>query len=61
MTPEERSKPEILSASRKQRIVQGSGSTIQDLNKLLNQFNQMRQMMKMMNNKRMPANLLKGR
>lgn len=55
MTPEERAKPEILSNSRKQRIVKGSGSTIQDLNKLLTQFNQMRQMMKMMNNKRMPS------
>lgn len=54
MTPEERAKPELLNASRKQRIVKGSGSTIQELNKLLNQFNQMRQMMKMMNNKRMP-------
>jgi len=54
MTPQERAKPEILSASRKQRIVKGSGSTIQDLNKLLNQFTQMRQMMKSMNNKRMP-------
>jgi signal recognition particle subunit SRP54 len=54
MTPEERAKPEILSAGRKQRIIKGSGSTIQDLNKLLNQFTQMRQMMKMMNNKRAP-------
>lgn len=61
MTPEERSKPEMLNNSRKQRIVKGSGSNIQELNKLLNQFNQMRQMMKMMKNKKMPANLLKGR
>ena len=50
MTPEERSKPEILNASRKQRIVKGSGRNIQDLNKLLAQFEQMRKMMKMMNN-----------
>jgi signal recognition particle subunit SRP54 len=55
MTPEERRKPELLNASRKQRIVAGSGSTVQDLNKLLTQFNQMRQMMKMMKNKRMPS------
>ena len=50
MTPQERSKPEILNASRKQRIVRGSGRNIQDLNKLLTQFEQMRKMMKMMNN-----------
>ena len=50
MTPQERSKPEILNASRKQRIVRGSGRNIQDLNKLLAQIEQMRKMMKMMNN-----------
>jgi len=50
MTPQERSKPEILNASRKQRIARGSGRNIQDLNKLLAQFEQMRKMMKMMNN-----------
>ena len=50
MTPQERSKPEILNASRKQRIVKGSGRNIQELNKLLTQFEQMRKMMKMMNN-----------
>lgn len=55
MTPEERARPEILNASRKQRIVAGSGKTIQDLNKLLNQFNQMRQMMKSMQNKKLPG------
>ena len=56
MTPQERSKPEILNASRKQRIVRGSGRNIQELNKLLTQFEQMRKMMKMMNNSggRMP-------
>ncbi|MDG1099287.1 MAG: signal recognition particle protein, partial [Bacteroidia bacterium] len=48
MTPEERSKPEILSGSRKQRIARGSGKSVQELNKLITQFNQMRQMMKMM-------------
>lgn len=61
MTPAERAKPELLNASRKQRIVAGSGTTIQDLNKLLTQFNQMRQMMKMMKNKRMPSNMFGGR
>lgn len=52
MTPEERAKPELLNNSRKQRIIQGSGKSIQELNKLLTQFQQMRQMMKMMNKKR---------
>lgn len=52
MTPQERAKPELLNASRKQRIANGSGRSVQELNKLLTQFNQMRQMMKMMNNKR---------
>ena len=51
MTPQERSRPEILNNSRKQRIVRGSGRNIQELNKLLTQFEQMRKMMKMMSNK----------
>jgi signal recognition particle subunit SRP54 len=55
MTPAERAKPEILNGSRKQRIVNGSGRSIQELNKLLTQFNQMRQMMKAMQNKKMPG------
>lgn len=52
MTPEERRNPEILNNSRKQRIVRGSGRNIQELNKLLLQFNQMRTMMKTMNKMR---------
>lgn len=51
MTPKERRSPEIIKASRKQRIANGSGATVQDVNKLLNQFEQMKKMMKMMNNK----------
>ncbi len=50
MTPTERKNPEVLSSSRKNRIVKGSGKNIQDLNKLLSQFNDMRKMMKNMNN-----------
>ena len=46
MTPYERSKPEILNASRKRRIAKGSGTTVQEVNRLLNQFDQTRQMMK---------------
>lgn len=46
MTPVERRHPQILKASRKRRIAQGSGTTIQDINKLLRQFEQMKKMMK---------------
>ncbi|MDI1235002.1 MAG: signal recognition particle protein [bacterium] len=50
MTPSERKNPEILTSSRKNRIVKGSGKNIQNLNKLLGQFSDMRKMMKNMNN-----------
>ena len=50
MTIKERKHPEIIKASRKQRIANGSGTSVQDVNKLLNQFEQMQKMMKMMNN-----------
>ena len=48
MTPAERSKPKLINPSRKKRIANGSGQTIQDVNKLLKQFEQMSKMMKMM-------------
>ncbi|NLL56859.1 MAG: signal recognition particle protein [Clostridiales bacterium] len=47
MTQEERRRPEILNGSRRRRIAKGSGNTVQDVNKLLNQFNQTKDMMKM--------------
>lgn len=50
MTPEERHNPDVLKASRKQRIAKGSGRTVQEVNQLLNQFEQMKKMMKQMNN-----------
>ena len=50
MTPEERRNPSILKASRKKRIADGSGTTVTDVNKLLNQFEEMKKMMKMMGN-----------
>ena len=50
MTPYERKHPEILKASRKQRIAKGSGTTVTDVNRLLKQFEEMKKMMKMMNN-----------
>ena len=50
MTPEERRDPSILKASRKKRIADGSGTTVTDVNRLLNQFEEMKKMMKMMSN-----------
>jgi len=51
MTPEERKNPDILKASRKQRIAKGSGTSVTDVNNLLNRFEEMKKMMKMMQNK----------
>ena len=47
MTPEERHNPDIIKASRKQRIAKGCGLTVTDVNRLLNQFEEMKKMMKM--------------
>ncbi|MBQ8701241.1 MAG: signal recognition particle protein [Prevotella sp.] len=47
MTPKERSNPEILNTSRRNRIAKGSGTNIQEVNRLIKQFDQMRKMMKM--------------
>ncbi|MBR6962822.1 MAG: signal recognition particle protein [Prevotella sp.] len=47
MTPKERSHPEILNSSRRQRIAKGSGTNIQEVNRLIKQFDQTRKMMKM--------------
>lgn len=47
MTPKERTNPEILNSSRRQRIAKGSGTNIQDVNRLIKQFDQTRKMMKM--------------
>lgn len=49
MTPGERENPDILNGSRRQRIAKGSGTSIQEVNQLLKQFEQMRKMMKTMN------------
>ena len=48
MTPDERTNPAVLNASRKKRIAKGSGRTIVEVNQLLKQFDQMSKMMKMM-------------
>ena len=52
MTPRERRDPSILNASRRQRIANGSGTTVQEVNRLLKQFDQAKQMMKQMKNRR---------
>lgn len=52
MTPKERANPGLLNPSRKNRIAQGSGTNIQEINKLLKQFEEMRKMMKLMSNPR---------
>lgn len=46
MTPAERAKPDMLNASRKRRVANGSGTTVQEVNRLLNQFESTRQMMR---------------
>lgn len=59
MTPKERANPDILNGSRKRRITQGSGTSIQDLNRLLKQHKQMGKMMKKMKGKGM-QNMMRG-
>lgn len=59
MTPQERIKPEVLKASRKRRIAAGAGVTVQEVNRLLAQFEQTQKMMKMMNKGGM-AKMMRG-
>lgn len=54
MTPQERRNPDILKASRKIRIAKGSGRSVEEVNRLLKQFEEMKKMMKMMKNGKMP-------
>ncbi len=53
MTPKERSNPELLNTSRRNRIAKGSGTNVQEVNKLLKQFDQTRKMMRMMTGSKM--------
>ncbi len=53
MTPKERMHPEILNTSRRQRIARGSGTSIQEVNRLIKQFDQTRKMMKMVTGSKM--------
>ena len=59
MTPEERRHPEILNGSRRRRIARGSGTTPQDINRLLNQFKQTQKMLRQFNKTRNPRNLMR--
>ena len=58
MTPAERENPEILNGKRRERIAKGSGRTVQDVNRLIKQFEDTRKMMKMMSNKQDMAKLM---
>ena len=59
MTPKERKDPNIIKASRKTRIAKGCGLSVQEVNKLLTQFEQMKKMMKQMQNGNMNMPFLK--
>jgi len=60
MTPEERNKPEVINGSRRQRLAKGSGQGIQEVNKLLKQFEETRKMMRMMNDKNAMAKMMRN-
>jgi signal recognition particle subunit SRP54 len=60
MTPKERSNPDLINGSRRQRIAKGSGQTIQEVNKLLKQFEDTRKMMRMMGDKNQMAKLMRN-
>ena len=60
MTKKEKNFPDIIKASRKIRISKGSGTSIQDINKLLKQFKKMSQMMKKMGKNKNFENLMKS-
>ncbi len=60
MTPQERQNPSVLNGSRRQRIAKGSGTNIQEVNKLLKQFEDMRKMMKVFSNKDQAAKMMRN-
>jgi len=60
MTPQERRHPDLIRASRKRRIAAGSGTQVQDVNRLLKQFDQMQRMMKKVNRKGGLMKLMRG-
>jgi signal recognition particle subunit SRP54 len=60
MTPQERRRPELINGSRKRRVANGSGTQIQDVNRLLKQHKQMQKMMKKMGNKGAMRGMMSG-
>lgn len=60
MTKREKAKPDIINASRKKRIAAGSGVTVEEVNKLLRQYEQMKKMFKQMNSKKGKRNMMRG-
>lgn len=60
MTAKEREKPDIINASRRRRIAAGAGVSVEDVNKLLRQYEQMRKMFRQMNSKGGKRNLMRG-
>ena len=60
MTKKERAKPDILNASRRKRIAAGAGVTVEDVNKLMKQYEQMKKMFKQMNTKGGKRNMMRG-
>jgi signal recognition particle subunit SRP54 len=60
MTPKERETPDIINGSRKQRIAKGAGTSVQEVNKLIKQFEDTRKMMKMMSNKDQMAKMMRN-
>lgn len=59
MTPQEKSSPEIINGPRKKRIAGGSGTTVEDVNKLLKQFNETKKVMHLMSNKKNMAQMMR--
>lgn len=59
MTPKERAEPSLLNGSRKKRIATGSGTSIQEVNKLIKQFSETKKVMHMMSNKKNMANMMR--
>lgn len=60
MTPTERGQPEVINGNRKKRIASGSGRSIEEVNKLLKQFEDMKKMMKMMNGGGNPLKMMRN-
>lgn len=60
MTPEERSNPKLIDGGRRRRIAQGSGTSVQEVNKLIKQFKETSKMMKLMGNKKNLAKMMRN-